>query len=47
MQGELFWKFRVEIRNIPDDLDIGNMGMDGTGFKKGITRKMYNKTDHG
>ena len=31
--------------NIPDDLDMGEMGMDGKGLKKGITCKLHNKTD--
>ena len=31
--------------NIPDELDMGEMGMDGKGLKKGITCKLYNKTD--
>ena len=31
--------------NIPDDLDMGNMGMDGTGLKRGITCKLHNETD--
>ena len=31
--------------NIPDDLDMGEMGMDGKGFKNGITCKMHNETD--
>ena len=38
-------KFRAEIMNIPDDLDIGEMGMDGKGLKKGITCKLHNETD--
>ena len=33
--------------NIPDDLDMGEMGMDVTGLKKGITCKLYNDTDPG
>ena len=33
--------------NIPDDLDIGEMGMDRTGLKKGITCKLHNETDTG
>ena len=33
--------------NVPDDLDMGEMGMDGTGFKKGITCKLHNETDPG
>ena len=37
LQGALFRKFRAEIMNIPDDLDMGEMGMDGTGLKNGIT----------
>ena len=31
--------------NITDDLDMGEMGMDVTGLKKGITCKLYNDTD--
>ena len=45
LQGALFRKFRAEIMNIPDDLDMGEMGMYGTGLKRGITCKLYNKTD--
>ena len=33
--------------NIPDEMDMGKMGMDGTGFKNGITWKLHNKTDPG
>ena len=47
LQGALFRKFRAEIMNIPDDLDMGDMGMDGTGLKKGITCKLNNGTDPG
>ena len=32
LQGALFRKFRSEIINIPDDLDMVKMGMDGTGI---------------
>ena len=46
-QGALFRKFRVEMMNILDDLYMGEMGMDGTGFKKGITCKLHNDTDNG
>ena len=46
-QGALFRKFRAEIMNIPDDLDMGEMGMDGTGFKRGIMCKLHNETDPG
>ena len=28
LQGALFRKFRAEIMNITDDLDMGDMGMD-------------------
>ena len=35
LQGALFRKFRAEIMNILDDLDMGNMGVDGTGLKRG------------
>ena len=46
-QDALFRKFRAEIMNVPDDLDMVKMGMDGKGFKKGITLKLHNETDHG
>ena len=45
LQGALFRKIRAEIMSIPDDLDMGDMGMDGKGQKKGITCKLYNETD--
>ena len=45
LQGVLFRKFRADIMNIPDNLDIGEMGMDGKGFKKGITCKLHNESD--
>ena len=35
LQGALFRKSRAEIMNIPYDLDMGEMGMYGKGFKKG------------
>ena len=35
LQGALFIKFRSEIMNIPNDLDMGEMGMDGKGLKGG------------
>ena len=44
LQGALFRKFRVEIMDITDELDIGDMDMDGTGFKEGITCKLHNET---
>ena len=47
LQGALFRKFRAEIMNIPYDLDMGEMGMDGKGLKKGITCKLHNDTDPG
>ena len=31
--------------NIPDDLDMGVMGIGGKGIKKGITCKLHNETD--
>ena len=34
LQGELFRNFRAEIMNIPDDLDMVEMGMDGKGKKE-------------
>ena len=45
LQGTLFRKFRAEIINIPDDLDMGEMGMDVKLPKKGITCKLHNKTE--
>ena len=47
LQGALFRKFRSEIVNIPDDLDMGEMGMDRTGLKKGVMWKLHNETDPG
>ena len=35
LQGALFRKFRAEIMNIPDDLEKGEMGMDGKVLKRG------------
>ena len=46
LQGALFKKSRAEIMNIPDDLDMGEMVMDGKGLKKGITCKLHNETEH-
>ena len=43
--GALFSKFRAEIMNIPDDLNMGEMGMYRKGIKKGITCKLHNETD--
>ena len=40
LQGALFRKFRTEIMNIPDDLDMGEMVKDGKGLNKGITCKV-------
>ena len=47
LQGALFRKFRAKIMNIPDDLDMGKMGMDRKGSKKGSKCKLHNETDHG
>ena len=33
--------------NIPDELDMCEMGMDGTVLKKGIICKLHNETDLG
>ena len=33
--------------NIPDELDMGMMGMDRTSLKNEITWKLHNETDHG
>ena len=45
LQGALFSKFKAEIMNIPDELDMGEMGMDRKGLKRGITYKLHNETD--
>ena len=45
LQGALFRTFRAEIMNIPDDLDMGGVGMDVKGSKRGIMCKLHNKTD--
>ena len=42
LQGALFSKFRAEIMNIPDDLDMGEIYVYGKGLKKGITCKLNN-----
>ena len=34
LHGALFRKFRTEIMNIPDDMDMGDTGMDGSGIKR-------------
>ena len=47
LQGSLFRKFRAKIMNIPDDLDTGEMGMDGKGLNNGIKCKLNNETDPG
>ena len=47
LHGALFRKFRTEIMNIPDDMDMGDTGMDGSGIKKGVMWKLHNKTDPG
>ena len=47
LQGVLFRKFRAEIMNISDDLDMDEMGMDGAGIKKGVMWKIHNETDPG
>ena len=47
LEGALFRKFRAEIMNIPDYLDMGEMGVYGTGFKKGIACKLHYNTDPG
>ena len=47
LQGTLFSKFRTDIMNIPDDLDMGQLSMDRTGLKMGITCKLHTETDPG
>ena len=36
LQGALFRKFRVEIMNIPDDINMYKMFMDRKGVKRGL-----------
>ena len=43
LQGALFRTFRAEI--IPNDLDKGDMSMDGKRLERGITCKLHNNTD--
>ena len=45
LHGALFRKFRAEIMNIPYDLNMGEMGMDGKSLKNRITCKLHNKID--
>ena len=45
LQGALFRNFRAENINIPDDLDMGEMGMDRIGLKKVSMWKLHNETD--
>ena len=47
LEGALLRKFRAEIMNIPDDMEMGNMGTNGIGSKRRITCKQHNKTYHG
>ena len=47
LQGALFRKFREEIMNIPDDLEMGDLCMDRTGFKKEVIWKLHNETHPG
>ena len=44
LQGALIRKYRAEIMNIPDDINMDKMGMDRTGIKKGVTSKLHVKT---
>ena len=46
-QGAMFRKFRAEIINIADELDMGEICIDVRGLKKGITCKLHNETDPG
>ena len=45
LQGELFRKFRAELMNIPEDMDMEDMGWDGVDQPKGVTWKLHNETD--
>ena len=47
LQGTMLRKFRAEIMNIPDDLDMGGVGMDRKGLKRGIACKLHNETNPG
>ena len=44
LQGALFRKFRSEIMNIPDKLNMGKMGMERTVLKNRIKCKLNNET---
>ena len=45
LQGALFRKFRAEIMNISDDLDMVELGMDRAALKKGVMWKLHIETD--
>ena len=47
LQGALFRKFRAEIMNIPDDLEMVEMGMGGKGLKQWIVCKLHKEIDPG
>ena len=42
LQAALLRNFRVEIMNIPKYLEMGKMGMDGTGLIRGIKCNLHN-----
>ena len=47
LKGVLFRKFSAEIMNIPDELDMVDMGMGGKGLKRDITCKLHNNIGPG
>ena len=45
LKGALFKNFRAEIMNIPYDLNMYDLGIDGAGMKKWVMWKLNNNTD--
>ena len=45
LQGELFRRFRAELMNISEDVDMGVMGWEGTEAKKGVSWKLHKESD--
>ena len=41
----LLWKFRAELKNISEDVDMAEMAWDGTKSEKGVSWKLHNKSD--
>ena len=45
LQGVIFRNFSAEIMNRPDDLNMEDMGIDGTGMKKGVRWNLHNENE--